>query len=236
MAWRGAGTKSLCAFLHTDTNYITLGSTASYQFDTLGFEQATIDVILSSANTTSNAPSLVVLSESLTTTTSTAGDIIALTMKTGTSTSAAVVIPQTGLNTSPGALNVYRFNVDLRQRWRYLTVRVSPSNDDGGSGGRAARLAQRDSDCGFDVWRASSGGRLSKATGRHRATNNLIAAYKPDDNDRRTNPPTIISARRAAPRGRHRGYRHSRAIAARAVTAADRGAGRWRPATTAYAG
>ena len=126
MAWQDAGTKSLCTFLHTDTNYITFGSTASAQFDTLGFERASIDVILSGANTTSNAPSLVVLSESLTTTTSTAGDIIAFTMKTATATNVGVLIPTTGVITGTGNSNIYRFNVDLRQRYRYLTVRVSP--------------------------------------------------------------------------------------------------------------
>ena len=124
--WQGAGSKSLCGFLHTDTNYITNGGTNSYQFDTLGFDSAVVDVILSSANTTSNAPSLVVLSETDTTTSSTNGDIIAFTMKTATATNVGVLIPITGVITGTGNCNIYRFNVDLRQRKRYITVRVSP--------------------------------------------------------------------------------------------------------------
>jgi hypothetical protein len=126
MAWHNAGTKTLAAFLHTDTNYVTNGATASYQFDCIGYDFAAVDVMLSPSNTTSNAPSLVMLSETDTTTSSTSGDIIAFTGKTSTATNVGFLIPQTGVLTTTGAANIYRFNVDLRRRKRYLTIRVSP--------------------------------------------------------------------------------------------------------------
>ena len=128
MAWQDDSTKSLVGFLHTDTNYVTNGATCSYQFDTLGYRYAEVDVILSGAGTTSQVPTIVVLSETDTTTTSTAGDIIAFTGKTQTATSVGFLIPTNNFNTATGAANVYRYNLNLLPpRKRYLTVRVTPT-------------------------------------------------------------------------------------------------------------
>lgn len=121
-----AGTKSVSVQCHTTTSYVTNAGTAQATIDTLGYEYASIDVCLGASNTTSNAPSVVKLGEAEVTNTSSMADIVAFTGKTATATDVGFLIPVTGVLTATSNVNMYRLNVDLRGRKRYLMVTVNP--------------------------------------------------------------------------------------------------------------
>jgi hypothetical protein len=100
----------------------TNGATASASFDTLGFDHATIDIVLPTADTTTNGPSVLKLSESDDTTT-TVTDIAAFTGGTQTSATVGFVITA---KTTASANTLLKFNVDLKKRKRYLTLTIVP--------------------------------------------------------------------------------------------------------------
>jgi hypothetical protein len=125
-----AMTKTIClsATNATETNTVsgtlTNGGTGYVEIDTLGYDYAALDVILSKSNTTSNAPSLVTLGDSDVTGTSNYTTITAFSGATATATNVSWLIPVTGVLTANN--NVYRLNVDTRARRRYLLVSASP--------------------------------------------------------------------------------------------------------------
>lgn len=99
----------------------TNGATASASFDTLGYDHATIDIQIPTADTTTDGVSVLKLSESDDTTT-TVTDIPAFTGGTQTSTSVGFVLP---VGKTSGMTTV-KMNVDLKKRKRYLTLTIVP--------------------------------------------------------------------------------------------------------------
>lgn len=99
----------------------TNAATASASFDTLGYDHATIDVAIPTADTTTDGVSLLKLSESDDTTTSVT-DIAQFTGGTATSATVGFVLPagKTSGNT------LVKMNVDLKKRKRYLTLTINP--------------------------------------------------------------------------------------------------------------
>lgn len=95
---------------------VTNGATVTANIDTLGCDYAEIDVILGTANTTSNKPSTLKLAECDTTVVT---DFANITGYVG-GTDFTVVAADTA---NP---NIYRFNIDCRHRKRYLKVTVTP--------------------------------------------------------------------------------------------------------------
>jgi len=81
-------------------------------------------VTLSACNTTSNGPTVVSLGQSDVTGTSNFTTINLFNGATATATNVGFLIPTSGFSTSQPS--VYRFNVDMRARMRYLLVSVSP--------------------------------------------------------------------------------------------------------------
>ncbi len=114
----------------TETNTIsgtlTNGGTALIEpIDTIGYDYASIDVILSKMNTTSNAPTTVKLGEADITGTSNYTTITTFSGATATATNVGFLIPVTGVVTDNP--NVYTFNVTkLGGRHRYLMVSATP--------------------------------------------------------------------------------------------------------------
>ncbi len=125
-----AMTKTIClsATNATETNTVsgtlTNAGTGYVEIDTLGYDYASLDVVLSKMNTTSNAPSLITLGDSDITGTSNYTTITAFSGATATATNVSWLIPVTGVSTANN--NVYRLNVDTRARRRYLLVSASP--------------------------------------------------------------------------------------------------------------
>ena len=127
-------TKTISFALGTSTATISnsLG-TATSQYcaaiDTKAFDYAAIDILLSPAASTSNPPTAITLAESDTTTkpTDNTKDIAPWRGGTATATNVDWVIPTASANVSTSVFNVYRFNVDLRPRKRYLFVNVVPA-------------------------------------------------------------------------------------------------------------
>jgi hypothetical protein len=101
----------------------TNGATASASFDTLGYDHLTLDVFLPTADTTTDQPSVLKLSESDDTTT-TVTDIAAFTGGTQTSATVGFVIPAG--KTTAAANSLIKMNVDLKKRKRYLTLTIVP--------------------------------------------------------------------------------------------------------------
>ncbi len=124
------GTRSinLSATNATETNTVsgtlTNGGTGYVEVDTLGYDYASLEVILSKANTTSNGPTVVSLGDSDVTGTSNYTTITTFNGATATATNVNFLIPITGVLTAQP--NVYKFGVDLRTRRRYLLVTCSP--------------------------------------------------------------------------------------------------------------
>lgn len=119
----GAGT-------NTVSNTLTNAGTGRVMIDTLGYDHASVDIVLGLADTTSNSPTLLTLGDSDTTHTSNATAITAFSGGTATSTSVAWVIPVTGVVTAITASmsgNTYRYEIDTRARRRYLMVSCSPA-------------------------------------------------------------------------------------------------------------
>lgn len=98
----------------------TNGATATGQIDTLGFANCIIDVNMTTADSTTNKLTTLKISESDDTVATNFSDVTALVAGgTGGFTLAA---PSTSTNQP----NLYKFNVDLRGRKRYLKVTVTP--------------------------------------------------------------------------------------------------------------
>lgn len=99
----------------------TNGATASASFDTLGFDFASIDVAIPTADTTTDGVSVLKLSESDDTTT-TVTDIAQFVGGTAVDATHGFVLPagKTSGNT------LVKMNVDLKKRKRYLTLTVVP--------------------------------------------------------------------------------------------------------------
>ncbi len=109
---------------NTVSGFLTNGGTGYVEIDLLGCDFASIDVILSKMNTTSNAPSIVALAESDITGTSNYTTITAFSGATATATNVGFLVPVTGVKTANN--NVYSFDVDCRTRKRYILATASP--------------------------------------------------------------------------------------------------------------
>ena len=96
----------------------TNAATASGNIDTLGYSFATIDVIATTSNNTTNNPSVLKIAECDTTVATSFADI---TEFVGDGTG-GFTIPASVTSGDWGV----KFNVDLRGRKRYLKVSVSP--------------------------------------------------------------------------------------------------------------
>lgn len=104
------------------TNAATFTSTA---IDCLGFDWATIDVFATTqaASTQAGSPSVLKIQESDSTSATTFVDIVGFR---GGSAAATNVDFLVGIGVTSG-INVYKFNVDLRARKRFLSVVASPT-------------------------------------------------------------------------------------------------------------
>ena len=99
----------------------TNGATASASFDTLGYDHVTIDIVIPTADTTTDGLSVCKLSESDDTTT-TVTDVTAFVGGTATSATVGYVLPA-GVTAANSNI---KMNVDLKKRKRYLTLTVVP--------------------------------------------------------------------------------------------------------------
>lgn len=97
---------------------VTSGATAAGNVDTLGYEEAAVDVALDSQASTTSNPSVLKLMESDDTETTNFANITGFV---GDATD-GFTIPAAG----GAAPTIVRMNVDLRGRKRYLRVVVSP--------------------------------------------------------------------------------------------------------------
>lgn len=95
----------------------TNGATASGIIDTLGYDWATIDIIATTADVISNAPTVCKLQEADVTNSSSFADITAFATPT---------IPNANTAATAVLQNNYKFNVDCRARKRYLQPVYSP--------------------------------------------------------------------------------------------------------------
>jgi hypothetical protein len=108
-------TKSVNAILSTGA---TNGATVTAAIDRLGYDHMSLDVVAGTANVVSNTFTTLKLSESDITDATGYSDIAAFT---GGGDDGFTIG-----NQLTNALNVYRFDVDLRGRKRYLKVTASP--------------------------------------------------------------------------------------------------------------
>lgn len=111
-------TKTLSGRLDTgETGITAAGTCALIQLDRLNFDYMSLDVTLGTSNVVSNKPTVLKLQECDTTVVSSFADI------TGFVGGTDFTVP----NSLTSAFNIYRFDVDLRNRKRYLQVVVSPA-------------------------------------------------------------------------------------------------------------
>jgi hypothetical protein len=96
----------------------TNGATASGIIDTLGYDWATIDIIATTADVVSNAPTVCKLQEADVTNATSFADITAFATPT---------IPSANTAATAVLQNNYKFNVDCRARKRYLQAVYSPA-------------------------------------------------------------------------------------------------------------
>lgn len=108
-----ANSKTVVSLLGTG---VTNGATVTANIDTLGFKHASIQLVTGTANVVSNTPSVLKLSQADTTDATNFSDISAFTGGTGF----------TIANADTSNANVFRFDVDLRGRKRYLKLTASP--------------------------------------------------------------------------------------------------------------
>lgn len=94
----------------------TNAATATGNIDTLGFDFATIDLIATTSNDTTNNPSVLKISESDDTVVTNFADVSGLVGDTDFTIPASVTSGNWGI----------KFNVDLRPRKRFLKLTVSP--------------------------------------------------------------------------------------------------------------
>lgn len=92
----------------------TNGATATGTVDCKGFDFVTLDLVAATADTASNKPSVLTLTEGDTTS--------AFATFSGCVSGTDYTIP----SASTSAAQVYKFNLDLRGRKRYLKLTVSP--------------------------------------------------------------------------------------------------------------
>lgn len=101
----------------------TNGATiTSSNIDLIGASFATIDVIATTQDTTSDNPTVFKIQECDTTVASSFADVTTFVGGTATSTSVGWVIP----NGVTSGNNQYKFNIDCRARKRYLRMLISP--------------------------------------------------------------------------------------------------------------
>lgn len=108
-------TKTVVAINQAST---TNGATASGNIDTLGYDEANIDVVMTTSNAATNNPSVLKLSESDDTVVTNFADISGFVGDTDFTIAAAV--------TDTNSIWVAKFKVDLTGRKRYLKVSVTP--------------------------------------------------------------------------------------------------------------
>lgn len=101
-------------------SYTAAGTALSAALDTAGFDYATIDIALGTADTTGHQPTVLKLSESDDTTT-TVTDIVAFTGGTATSATVGYVIPAADTSNP----QVVKMNIDLKKRKRYLRLALT---------------------------------------------------------------------------------------------------------------
>lgn len=99
----------------------TAAATASGLIDTLGYDWCTIDIIAATADVVSNKPTVLKLQEADTTDATNLADIAAFVGGT------AFTIPSANTAATAVLQNNYKFNVDLRNRKRYLSPTISPA-------------------------------------------------------------------------------------------------------------
>lgn len=97
---------------------IATNATSSTVIDTLGYDHCMLDITLDSQSSTTSAPAVLKLSESDDTTT-TVTDVTAFVG----GGAGGFTIPNSG-----SAATIVTFNVDLRARKRYLTLKVTPGD------------------------------------------------------------------------------------------------------------
>ena len=100
---------------------VTNGETATGNIDTLGYDWLTLDVMMTTSNDTTNNPSTLKLSESDDTVVTNFANISGAVGDTDFTIPAA--------DTSASA--IYKFNVDLRGRKRYIKLSVTPVTTQG---------------------------------------------------------------------------------------------------------
>lgn len=111
----GQNEKVVAAILGTG---VTNGATVTTSIDRLGFDYATIDVVMGTSNNSTNNPSVLKLSESDTTDATNYSDVTAFVGDGA----GGFTIP----TMSTANVNIVRMNVDCRARKRYLKVTASP--------------------------------------------------------------------------------------------------------------
>src|SRR5450631_950851 len=110
----------------TGTTSATNGATAtSANIDTLGIDYVTIDISATtqSASTQAGSPSVLKIQESDTTVVTSFVDIVGFRGGSATATNVDFVVA-VGKTTG---VNAYKFNVDSRNRKRYINVVASPT-------------------------------------------------------------------------------------------------------------
>lgn len=99
----------------------TNGATATGLIDTLGFGRLTLDVNMTTADSTTNVMTTLKLSESDDTVVT---NFVDITKFTGGTNSGNFTMPSPSTTTNQA--NLYKFNIDLRGRKRYLKVTATP--------------------------------------------------------------------------------------------------------------
>jgi hypothetical protein len=105
---------------------LTAGATGtSANIDTLGVDFVTIDVAATtqSASTQAGSPSVLKIQESDTTVVTSFADVVGFRGGSATATNVDFVV---GIGRTSG-VNAYKFNVDCRNRKRFLNIVVSPT-------------------------------------------------------------------------------------------------------------
>jgi hypothetical protein len=111
----------LKTYVAVNGSSLTNGATGTGIIDTVGFDWATIDVVATTANVVSNIPTTVKLQEADVTNATSFADIVGF--RSGTD----FTIPANAVTAATAVLqNSFKFNVDLRQRKRYIQVVYSP--------------------------------------------------------------------------------------------------------------
>ena len=107
------------------TSITNAATFTSSPIDLLGVDWATIDVFATtqSASTQAGSPSVLKLQESDTTVASTFADVVGFRGGSAAATNVDFVV---GIGVTSG-VNSYKFNVDCRNRKRYLSVVASPT-------------------------------------------------------------------------------------------------------------